>query len=151
MKSEVDKLEGHVIVVGFGRIGAMLAKELESGGAKFVVLEQSEDRAREVRDLGHLCLVGDATDESSLRDAGIARACISGRKQSSSFKSLSMAQVHTYRWVFTGLLRYLGFARSRPRHGTRHAEVVMSASCLRSTRNVHAANRPVKVHQNVVS
>jgi voltage-gated potassium channel len=74
MKAEVDKLEGHVIVVGYGRIGAMLAKELESGGAKFVVLEQSEDRAREVRDLGHLCLVGDATNESSLRDAGIARA-----------------------------------------------------------------------------
>jgi voltage-gated potassium channel len=74
MKAEVDKLEGHVIVAGFGRIGAMLAKELKAGSAKFVVLEQSEDRAREVRDLGHLCLVGDATDESSLRDAGIARA-----------------------------------------------------------------------------
>ncbi len=74
MKAEVDKLEGHVIVGGFGRIGVMLAKELKAGGAKFVVLEQSEDRAREVRDLGHLCLVGDATDDSSLRDAGIARA-----------------------------------------------------------------------------
>ena len=74
MKAEVDKLEGHVIVVGFGRIGVMLAKELKAGGAKFVVLEQNESRAREVRDLGHLCLVGDATDENSLRDAGIARA-----------------------------------------------------------------------------
>jgi voltage-gated potassium channel len=74
MKAEVDKLEGHVIVVGFGRIGVMLAKELKAGGAKFVVLEQNESRAREVRDFGHLCLVGDATDENSLRDAGIARA-----------------------------------------------------------------------------
>ena len=36
MKAEVDKLEGRVIVVGFGRIGAMLAKELKAGGAKFV-------------------------------------------------------------------------------------------------------------------
>ncbi|MET0408769.1 MAG: NAD-binding protein [Hyphomicrobium sp.] len=74
MKAEVDKLQGHVIIVGFGRIGMMLARELVSGGTKFVVIEQDEARAREVRDLGHLCLVGDATDEHSLRDAGIERA-----------------------------------------------------------------------------
>ncbi|MBS0250939.1 MAG: NAD-binding protein [Proteobacteria bacterium] len=74
MKAEVDKLEGHVIVVGFGRIGLMLAKELKAGGAKFVVLEQNESLAQHVRDLGYLCLVGDATDESSLREAGISRA-----------------------------------------------------------------------------
>ncbi len=74
MKAEVDKLDGHVIVVGFGRIGMMLAKELKSGGATFVVLEQNEAKAQQVRDLGHLCLVGDATDETSLREAGIARA-----------------------------------------------------------------------------
>jgi voltage-gated potassium channel len=74
MKAEVDKLDGHVIVVGFGRIGVMLVKELKAGGAKFVLLEQSEARAQQVRDLGHLCIVGDATDERSLRDAGITRA-----------------------------------------------------------------------------
>lgn len=74
MKAEVDKLEGHVIVVGFGRIGLMLAKELKAGGAKFVVLEQNESLAQHVRELGYLCLVGDATDESSLREAGISRA-----------------------------------------------------------------------------
>ncbi len=74
MQAEVDRLEGHVIVVGFGRIGLMLVKELKAGGAKFVVLEQSEARAQQVRELGHLCIVGDATDERSLRDAGITRA-----------------------------------------------------------------------------
>jgi voltage-gated potassium channel len=74
VKAEIDKLENHVIVVGFGRIGLMLAKGLTSGGVKFVVIEQNEQRAAQVRELGHLCLVGDATDEGSLRDAGIARA-----------------------------------------------------------------------------
>jgi voltage-gated potassium channel len=74
VKAEIDKLENHVIVVGFGRIGVMLAKELKAGGAKFVVLEQNEKRAADVRELGHLCLVGDATDERFLREAGITRA-----------------------------------------------------------------------------
>src|ERR1700759_3205736 len=66
VKAEIDKLENHVIVVGFGRIGLMLAKGLTAGGVKFVVIEQNEKRATEVRELGHLCLVGDATDEANL-------------------------------------------------------------------------------------
>jgi voltage-gated potassium channel len=74
VKAEIDKLENHVIVIGFGRIGVMLAKELKAGGAPFVILEQNETRAAEVRALGHLCLVGDATSETALYDAGIARA-----------------------------------------------------------------------------
>jgi voltage-gated potassium channel len=74
VKAEIDKLENHVIVVGFGRIGLMLAKGLAAGGVKFVIIEQNEKRAAEVRELGYLSLVGDATDETALADAGIARA-----------------------------------------------------------------------------
>ena len=74
VKAEIDKLENHVIVVGFGRIGLMLAKDLKTGGAPFVVLEQNEKKAAEARELGYLCLVGDATDETHLASAGIARA-----------------------------------------------------------------------------
>ena len=74
VKAEIDRLENHVIVVGFGRIGLTLAKGLLAGGAKFVVIEQNEKRAAEVRELGYLCLIGDATDERALQDAGIARA-----------------------------------------------------------------------------
>ncbi|HEX4106303.1 MAG TPA: potassium channel protein [Rhizomicrobium sp.] len=74
VKAEIGRLENHVIVIGFGRIGAMLATELKSGGAPFVVLENDEKRAAAVRELGHLCLVGDATSETALRDAGIERA-----------------------------------------------------------------------------
>lgn len=74
VKAEIDKLDDHVIVVGFGRIGLMLARELAAGAAKFVILEQDEKRAAEVRAFGWLCLVADATDEDALRDAGIGRA-----------------------------------------------------------------------------
>jgi voltage-gated potassium channel len=74
VKAEIDKLDRHVIVVGFGRIGLMLAKGLSAGGAEFVVIEQNDKRAAEVRALGYLCLVGDATDEGALKEAGIERA-----------------------------------------------------------------------------
>lgn len=76
VKAEIDKLENHVVVVGFGRIGLMLARELKTGGVPFVVLEHNEQKAADVRARGYLCLVGDATDERSLEEAGIARARI---------------------------------------------------------------------------
>ena len=74
VKSDIDKLKDHVIVCGFGRIGVMLAKDLAAGGGPFVVLERSEKRFAEARELGYLCLQGDATDETVLVEAGIHRA-----------------------------------------------------------------------------
>ena len=74
MQSQIDKLKDHVIVCGFGRIGQMLAHELRAGGAQFVVLERSDSRATEARNLGYLTLQADATDEGGLKQAGIDRA-----------------------------------------------------------------------------
>ena len=68
------QLKDHVIVVGFGRIGYMLARELKAAGRKFLVLEMSEARAVEIREQGYLCLVGDGTHEEVLKHAGIDRA-----------------------------------------------------------------------------
>jgi len=74
VKSEIDHLNGHVIVCGFGRIGVMLAKDLAAGGAAFVILERNEGRLAEARELGYLAWPGDATDETALMAVGISRA-----------------------------------------------------------------------------
>lgn len=74
MKSEIDKLKGHVVVCGFGRIGVMLAKDLAAGGAPFLVLERNDKRLAEAEALGYLAMQGDATDETALQAAGIERA-----------------------------------------------------------------------------
>jgi voltage-gated potassium channel Kch len=76
VKTDIDKLRGHVIICGFGRIGVRLAKDLAQGGAAFVVLEREEARLAEARELGYLCWHGDATDEAALKTAGIERAKI---------------------------------------------------------------------------
>jgi voltage-gated potassium channel len=74
MQSQIDKLDDHIIVCGFGRIGQMLAHELKAGSAKFVILERSDKRAEEARNLGYLTVQADATDEGGLKLAGIDRA-----------------------------------------------------------------------------
>lgn len=74
MKSEIGKLKDHVVICGFGRIGVMLARDLEAGGAPFLILERDDRRRAEAESLGYLCLEGDATDETALLAAGIDRA-----------------------------------------------------------------------------
>ncbi len=74
MKSQIDSLAGHVIICGYGRIGLILARELAAGNRRFVVIERNEERLVGARELGYLCLTGDATEEAILIAAGIVRA-----------------------------------------------------------------------------
>jgi voltage-gated potassium channel len=76
MKNEIDHLKGHVIVCGFGRIGRLLSRDLTAAGAGFVVVERDEHRIVTARGMGYLCIQGEATDEQTLKEAGIDRARI---------------------------------------------------------------------------
>jgi len=74
MKSEIDKLSGHTIICGFGRIGQQLARELADAHQGFVIVERNPVKLASAQAAGHICLAGDATDEESLQAAGIDRA-----------------------------------------------------------------------------
>ncbi|HMI18133.1 MAG TPA: NAD-binding protein, partial [Sphingomonas sp.] len=74
MADRIDKLSGHVIICGYGRIGVMLARELATAGTPLIVLERNTDRLTEAEAAGHLTLAGDATEEGLLVRAGVARA-----------------------------------------------------------------------------
>ncbi len=74
MQKDIDRLHDHVIVCGFGRIGRMLAHDLQAGQVAVVVIERSGERAAAAREQNYLALEGDAADEDVLRLAGVARA-----------------------------------------------------------------------------
>lgn len=74
MNSQIDLLKGHVVVCGFGRLGAVLARSLSASSAGFVIIEEDEARATEARLQGYLCIHGDASNETVLRAAGIMQA-----------------------------------------------------------------------------
>jgi trk system potassium uptake protein TrkA/voltage-gated potassium channel len=76
MQAQIERLNGHVIICGFGRIGVQLAKELHGAGSSFVVLERDAGKIAQAQALGYLCLRGDATDETALRTTQIGRAKI---------------------------------------------------------------------------
>jgi voltage-gated potassium channel len=71
MERRIDDLNDHVIVCGWGRIGRAVAANLVAARQQFVVVDQDPDRLARVP---HLKLIGDATDDEVLRQAGITRA-----------------------------------------------------------------------------
>lgn len=74
MQSRIDKLSGHVIICGFGRIGVTLARDLAAAGMPLVIVDRGAERLAEAEAAGYLCIAGDATEEDVLYGAGIARA-----------------------------------------------------------------------------
>lgn len=71
MERRVAGMSGHVIVCGWGRVGRAIAGQLERREVDFVVVDVDPER---LVDLPHAALVGDATEDSVLRQAGIERA-----------------------------------------------------------------------------
>lgn len=78
MERRIAALNGHIIVAGAGRTGAFVLHELASSGHPFVVVDHNEAELAKLNEEqyeGNLnYVVGDATDDHSLIQAGVARA-----------------------------------------------------------------------------
>ena len=74
MYKDINKLAGHYIVCGAGRIGSGVIRDIERSGQDLVVIESDEGLADRMLSAGHLVLMGDATNDEVLKAAGIDRA-----------------------------------------------------------------------------
>ena len=79
LKKEIDKLNNHVIVCGYGRVGEMAVSELKDHDTTVVIIESDEKRCELLRQEGILVISGDATKDENLEKAGVmsAKALIS--------------------------------------------------------------------------
>jgi voltage-gated potassium channel len=71
MERRIEAMKDHVIICGWGRVGRVIARYVANSGNEVVVIDQDPDRLATVP---HPALLGDATDESVLRSAGLERA-----------------------------------------------------------------------------
>lgn len=74
LDTQINKLSGHFIICGYGRIGRVLARFLIEKYVDVVVIERNGSRIANMDEDGILYLVGEATDENVLVKAGIHRA-----------------------------------------------------------------------------
>ena len=80
MQKRISELRNHYIICGLGTTGRHAVEELHKTGTPFVVVETHEDNINKFREHAGeaykemLYVIGDATDEEVLTQAGIERA-----------------------------------------------------------------------------
>ncbi len=74
IKAMIDKLEGHIILCGYGRVGRGAADELRHAGVPFVVVDSNDAKVEMAMKAGMLAVLADASRDETLLDVGIARA-----------------------------------------------------------------------------
>ena len=71
MERRIERMDKHVIVCGWGRVGREVARFLANSGREVVVIDRNPDR---LGDMPHASVCGDVTDDETLHRAGIGRA-----------------------------------------------------------------------------
>ena len=74
MQRRIDGLRDHFILCGYGRVGRQVARDFAEDGVPFVLVDAVQERLEEAAANGCITLRGDATDDDTLRRAGIDRA-----------------------------------------------------------------------------
>jgi voltage-gated potassium channel len=74
MEAAINKLGGHCILCGYGRVGRQVAREFANDGVPFVIVEQDPETVEECVEEGYLVLLGEASDDDVLEEAGVSRA-----------------------------------------------------------------------------
>ena len=74
MNATLRSLKDHQIICGCGRTGAKLGAVLAERGERFVIVDRDSGALAAARESGWPALVGDATDDATLRSLRIGRA-----------------------------------------------------------------------------
>ena len=85
-------------IVGLGRFGTALAKELAKAGADLLVLDHDEEKVRELREFTDNAIVVKNLDKKSLEETGIqncdvAVVCIGEHMESSILTTLNLVDL----------------------------------------------------------
>ena len=74
MERRIERLRDHFILCGFGRVGRQVARDFHEASVPFVLIDVNQPSLDSASEEGILCVRGDATDDDTLRRAGIERA-----------------------------------------------------------------------------
>lgn len=86
-------------IVGLGRFGSALARELASAGANLLVLDKNEEKIREFREITENALVVKSLDKKSLEETGIQNCdivivCIAEQLDTSILATLHLVSMN---------------------------------------------------------
>ena len=71
MERDISRMDGHVIVCGWGRVGREVARYLANGQTDLVVVDRDPDR---MHGIPYASVCGDVAEDATLLEAGLERA-----------------------------------------------------------------------------
>ncbi len=74
VRRQVEKLSGHNIICGYGRVGEAVARHFVAHGARFVVIDNDQASLDRAAEAGFLAVSGDASSDEVLEIAGVTQA-----------------------------------------------------------------------------
>ncbi|MCB0114679.1 MAG: potassium channel protein [Caldilineaceae bacterium] len=74
MEQIIKQLQNHYIVCGYGRVGSQVVQELRQNQVSMVVIEANPDLSTEIEEMGIVSVIGNASEDAMLSQAGIERA-----------------------------------------------------------------------------
>jgi CPA2 family monovalent cation:H+ antiporter-2 len=90
---DVETLSGHVLLVGYGRVGRRIAESLGAHGIRYVVAEQNREIVERLRDRNINAVSGNASDPAVLIQGHVARAALLVIAIPSTLEMRKMAQI----------------------------------------------------------
>jgi CPA2 family monovalent cation:H+ antiporter-2 len=88
-----NRLTGHVLLVGYGRVGRRIGEALTERGVPIVVAEQDRELVEELRARGIPAVSGDAAEPVVLIQAHVARAAILVIAVPDAFRARKMIEI----------------------------------------------------------
>lgn len=74
MRRQIEKLEDHFIIAGYGRVGNQVAIQFAKSQKTFVVIENDSEKINDLLNEGVLFIEGNATENETLLKAGVKKA-----------------------------------------------------------------------------
>ena len=74
MERQIEDLEDHLLICGFGRVGQQVARDFMNAGVDFVVIDDNPEQRERLEEMGILYIHGSPADDNVLIEAGIKRA-----------------------------------------------------------------------------
>jgi len=74
MEKKIKDMKGHYIICGFGRVGHQVADELAANNIPYVVVDRKPETSAEMEPKDIPYVIGDATTNGVLKDAGLDKA-----------------------------------------------------------------------------
>jgi CPA2 family monovalent cation:H+ antiporter-2 len=93
MTVDAARLTGHVLLVGYGRVGRRVAEALSARGVPIVVAEQNRELVEMLRARGIPAVSGDAVEPAVLIQAHVARARLLAIAVPNPFAALRMIEI----------------------------------------------------------